>query len=254
MDKTLNANECSEVKRLSDRLFELHDAWGAAEYSRLHMEDRYEPLSAMLAETIGSYLSCVADEGWFNEETFGGLLGNLRGNLKAPDDIVVPAPAAAPTAKARAVIASLELLRDGANALMRAYVEYDDPFMFNKEAGLCDVMPGSCDEWILTIDRVIEKLSHVADPPHVTDHAYLDSVGTPCGANNDWFVKAWHLGPDSHPRHCSGNYFVLDQEDGTYELCRLHRAEDGRGLEEPTSIARDSDPHLLVDMANKVMR
>lgn len=162
-------------------------------------------------------------------------------------------PSGPPSPKARAVIASLELLREGANALLLVYGDYKDDTMFNAEAGLDRVMPSSCDEWCLTINDVIEKLSQPA--PDGDKSAYLDTVGTQCGLNAEFCVRAWHLGPDKHPWHTSGDYFILDQEDGTYSLVRRHvENADDPGDAEIDTILCSKSPAELVELATKVMR
>lgn len=48
-----------------------------------------------------------------------------------------------------------------------------------------------------------------------------------CGLNSTWCVQAWHYGFDE-PNYYDGDVYVVDQEDGTYDVVRryLQREED----------------------------
>ena len=49
---------------------------------------------------------------------------------------------------------------------------------------------------------------------------------TPCGLNADWCVQAWHLG-DGEPNRLDGDLYLLDTEDGHWEIVSRHYSESG---------------------------
>lgn len=54
-----------------------------------------------------------------------------------------------------------------------------------------------------------------------------------CGLNADWCVSAWHIGPSSVPNKNNGDFYIVDDEDGTYGIVqRFHRDDDNDEINE----------------------
>ena len=72
--------------------------------------------------------------------------------------------------------------------------------------------------------------THHIETPHNMDIA-LSSELTACGLNADWNCQAWHIGPSTHPNSTGGDWYILDNEDGTYSLVERWYLEtdDGTG-------------------------
>lgn len=68
-----------EVGALADRLWKLRADYQPAGKDK--PEDNSETLSASLLESFASYLSCVAEDGKFDDDTMGGLAGNIENGM-----------------------------------------------------------------------------------------------------------------------------------------------------------------------------
>tara|TARA_R110000824_G_scaffold180061_7_gene360474 strand:+ start:4787 stop:5677 length:891 start_codon:yes stop_codon:yes gene_type:complete len=57
--------------------------------------------------------------------------------------------------------------------------------------------------------------------------ALAEQLGcSPCGLNADWNSQAWHLSKGAAPNTRSGDFYLLDCEDGTFHVCRSMFEED----------------------------
>lgn len=52
----------------------------------------------------------------------------------------------------------------------------------------------------------------------------------PCGLNADWCVDAWHLS-EGAPNTTSGDLYLLDDEQGTYEIVRRYYNDDAARMD-----------------------
>ena len=48
---------------------------------------------------------------------------------------------------------------------------------------------------------------------------------TPCGLNADWCIQAWHYGTNQ-PNCVDGDYYVCDDEDGTFSVNRYFPSKE----------------------------
>ena len=60
-------------------------------------------------------------------------------------------------------------------------------------------------------------------------------ICSPCGLNADWWMRAWHFGPGDRPNWVDGDVYVLDDEEGAFNVVR--------------SYVRDDDEPSVVDIA-----
>lgn len=68
-----------------------------------------------------------------------------------------------------------------------------------------------------------------------------------CGLNADWNCEAWHLGPGPRPNRTSGDYYVLDDEEGPPDSYVLVRRlfDTGADVDEVQELARGTATHCL---------
>ena len=82
----------------------------------------------------------------------------------------------------------------------------------------------------VTFDAAIVAVAHDIDWRDVfTLEGYIGArhgIRDNCGFNADWCVSAYHLG-NGAPNHEPGGIYLIDNEDGTWDVSRRYHVEDG---------------------------
>ena len=63
---------------------------------------------------------------------------------------------------------------------------------------------------------------------------------TPCGLNADWCIQAWHYGTNI-PNYEDGDYYVLDNEDGTFAVAQYFPSKEEDCTKEIASFSSKVD-------------
>jgi hypothetical protein len=73
--------------------------------------------------------------------------------------------------------------------------------------------------------EMISEYSHHNRMMDSIDRIFEYFAWQPCGLNGDWCVQAYHYGFNS-PNIWDGEYYVTDQEDGTFDVVRYYPNRD----------------------------
>ena len=63
---------------------------------------------------------------------------------------------------------------------------------------------------------------------------------TPCGLNADWCIQAWHYGTNI-PNYEDGDYYVLDNEDGTFVVAQYFPSKEEDCTKDIASFSSKAD-------------
>jgi len=79
----------------------------------------------------------------------------------------------------------------------------------------------------MTISSEHYHLSHemIKDIEQTLEDIFLSFMWEACGLNSTWCVEAWHYG-FNEPNITDGDIYVVDQEDGTFDVVRRYPSRD----------------------------
>ena len=81
------------------------------------------------------------------------------------------------------------------------------------------------DKFAKGLEIVTNEYSHHQRMMNSLDRIFEYFAWKPCGLNGDWCVEAYHYGFKS-PNLWDGDYYVTDQEDGTFDVVRYYPERD----------------------------
>jgi hypothetical protein len=85
----------------------------------------------------------------------------------------------------------------------------------------------------------------------ICNTAGLSQAGEPCGLNADWLNRAWHFGPGDRANSIAGDYYIVEQDDDSFDLVRRFYDDDNDDI---VIVASSKNAQELIEAVKAILR